>query len=97
MPYGKIVPVVAYISKNYNLEVVKKMNKVYFKTLIGTLKKINDKSHSPFHDVKLYFVDLLNSPDDINTGVLSPNIFLSLIMLGGTPIANKLEVHNKVL
>ena len=40
MPYGKIVPVVAYIPKNYNLEVVKiKMNKVYSKTLIGTLEK----------------------------------------------------------
>ena len=39
MLYGKVVPVVAYISKNYNFDVVKiKMNKMYSKTLIGKQK-----------------------------------------------------------
>ena len=49
--------------------------KVYSKILIEKLEIINDESNSPLHDVKLYFIDVLNSLDGINTGFFFQEYF----------------------
>ena len=71
MLHDKIIPVVTAIRKSHNCGNMElKMKTAYSKIQKENLETGQFGHNSPLYDVELYFVDILNSLDDMNIGLL---------------------------